>query len=170
LSFDPAVSGAPASIDAGQAIALELTVDVAIHATHPIAAAQFMEGADVFDANFNFLGDPSQLASIPPGRGALDVRFIAPTALAPIFAQVVAPTGAQVSIDGNTVSGWAAIGASGWSAANVQLFLTDAHHATGDQPFTVSVYAYPSSGSTSYWYAGAYGPSDDIYGDGFDSP
>ncbi len=172
LLFDPPVSGVSASLNAGQAIQFELTTDVHVSASHPIASAQFMEGSQAFDLilHMNSLGDPSQLASIPANRGALAVDFIAPTALASIFAQVIAPTGAHVTIDGTAVGGWSAIGSSGYSGANVLLCCTDAHHAAGDQPFTVSVYAYPSAppGYTSFWYAGGLGPSDDLFWDGFD--
>ncbi len=93
--------------------------------------------------------------------------FIAPTALAPIFAQVVAPTGATVTVDGTSVSGWNAIGNSGYSVALVALCCTDAHHAAGDQLFNLSVYAYPP-GFTSYWYPASLGIDDDIFRNGFD--
>lgn len=167
LTFDPAVAGAPASLNAGQANAFEVLVDVHVHASQPIAVSQFMEGSQQFGAGN--AGDPSQLTSIPSNRGALAVDFIAPAALAPNFAQVIAPTGAAVSIDGTDVTGWNGIGASGYSGANVALSSTDAHHATGDQPFTLSVYSYPADNQTSFWYAGGIGPSDDIFGDGLDN-
>jgi hypothetical protein len=168
LTFDP--SGAfPATIAAGATVTIEATTDLHLHANHPVAVMQFMEGADAFVGNNTYRGDPSQLASIPSNRGALAMDFVAPMSLAPIFAQIIAPTGAQVSIDNSLVTGWTAIGSSGYSGANVALCCTDAHHATANVPFTLSVYAYPAAATaTSFWYAGGIGPSDDIFGDGFE--
>jgi hypothetical protein len=168
LTYDPVVGGAPASIGAGAAFTFEATSDVHLQADHPIGVMQVMESASAFPGNPDAHGDPAQLASIPSNRGALVADFIAPLALAPMFAQVIAPTGAQVLVDGVAVAGWSPIGSSGYSGANVALCCTDAHHATGDQPFTVSVYAYPAAAATSVWYAGQLGPRDDIFGDGFD--
>jgi hypothetical protein len=167
LSFDPVVAGAPSSLNAGQTVGVELFVDVHLHADQPIISSQFMEGSQAFANNTNYIGDPSQLTSIPSNRGAIASDFIAPSALASIFAQVIAPSGTQVTLDGSAVSGWQAIGSSGYSGANVALCCSDVHHATAAQPFTLSVYAYPAIDTTSYWYAGQLGPSDDIFGDGF---
>jgi hypothetical protein len=167
LTFDPAVPGAPSILDAGQATTFEATVDTYLHAGHPIVAMQFMEGNQAFAQNVASRGDPSQLASVAVNRGALEADFVAPTTFAPIFAQVVAPSGATVLIDGDAVTGWSAVGGSGYSSANVGLCCTDKHHAAGNRPFTLSVYAYPGS-TTSYWYAAQLGPRDDIFGDGFE--
>jgi hypothetical protein len=168
LIFDPTPGGAPTSLNAGVSYAFEATADVHIAADHPIVVSQFMEGSSAFVGNINNLGDPSQLTSIPSNRGALAIDFIAPSAFASIYAQVIAPTGAVVTIDSSPVSGWQAIGSSGYSGANVLLCCTDVHHASATQPMTLSVYAYPSSSSTSFWYAAGWGPSDDIFGDGFE--
>lgn len=168
VTFDPLPAGAPGTLNAGQSALVETTSDVHASADHPIAITQYMESASAFAGNANYLGDPSQLTSIPTNYGALTMDFLAPSALAPIFAQVIAPTGAQVLIDGAPASGWQAIGSSGYSGANVPLCCSDTHHAEASQPFTLSVYAYPSAGTTSFWYAGGLGPSDDIFGDGFD--
>jgi hypothetical protein len=167
IAVDPSVIGVPTALNAGQSVTFEATVDVHIQADQPILVSQFMEGASAFSGS-GTAGDPSQLTAIPTNRGALSLDFIAPMSFAPIYAQVIAPTGASVILDGSAVSGWSAIGSSGYSGANISLCCADVHHASGNQPFTLSAYAYPSTGGTSYWYAGGVGPSDDIFGDGFE--
>ena len=168
VTYDPAVAGAPGMLSAGQSVVFEAGNDVHVHADQKFFAAQFMEGSQTFSGNTNNAGDPSQLTSIPSNRGALVVNFVAPTSFAPVFAQVIGPTGAGVQVDGVAVTAWNSIGSSGYSAANVSLCCTDFHSATSNQPITVSVYAYPASFGTSYWYAAGVGPSDDIFGDSFD--
>ena len=168
ITADPASIGAPSTLSAGQSVTIAASIDVRIQGDQKFIASQFMEGAQAFADNTNNVGDPSQLTSIPANRGALTINFVAPVALAPIYAQVIAPTGASVQIDNTAVSGWAAIGSSGFSGANVSLCCTDFHVATSNQPITLSVYAYPAAAGTSYWYAGGWGPSDDIFGDSVD--
>ena len=167
LSFDPSLGAVPATLNAGQSATFEATADFHLVADQSILVSQVMEGSEAFIGS-GIAGDPSQLTAIPVNRAALAMDFIAPVAFAPVFAQVIAPTGAAVVIDGSAVSGWSSIGSSGYSGANVALCCADAHHASADQPFTLSVYAYPSNGGTSYWYAGGIGPSDDIFGDSFE--
>jgi hypothetical protein len=124
-----------------------------------------MEGADT--AGFNGLGDPAQSIAIPTSQGKRSIDFLAPSQFAPIWAQLVAPTGATISIDATTVSGWTAIGTSGFSVTRFAVCgCTDVHHAVGNQPFTLSVHAYPQY--TSYWYPGSLGIDDDIFKDGFE--
>jgi hypothetical protein len=96
------------------------------------------------------------------------MNFVAPVAFAPISPKSSHETGSNILVDAAAVTGWTAIGGSGYSGANVSLCYTDFHTATSDQPFTLSVYAYPISASTSFWYAGGIGPSDDTFGDGFE--
>ena len=55
---------------------------------------------------------------------------------------------------GVTVSGFVAIGSSGFSVARIELSNGgDGNHViTGDEPFGISVYGYGND--TSYWYPG----------------
>jgi hypothetical protein len=165
LTTDPAVGGLPASLDAGHAYTFEATTNFHLQASQPVAVAMFMEGG--MASGFSD-GDPSQSIPVPTHQGRSSIDFIAPTSLAPIYAQLVAPTGAAISVDATPVSGWTAIGSSGYSETRVALSGTDGHHASGDKLFSLSVHAYPGAGSTSYWYPGSLGIGDDIFRNGFE--
>ncbi len=164
LSFNPTIAGAPSSIDAGNSVTFEANTDFHLQSSNPVAVAMLMEGGQKF---LSGNGDPSQSIPIPTSQSKTSMDFIAPTNLAPIFAQVVALTNATIMVDSNVASGWIPIGSSGYSTTRVSLCCTDAHHASGDQPFTLSVHAYPA-GSTSYWYPGSLGIGDDLFHDGFE--
>jgi hypothetical protein len=164
LTFNPAISGAPSSIGAGASATFEASTDFHLQASHPVVVGTFMEGGQGFTSG---VGDPSESMPIPTNQAIKSITFIAPTNLAPIYAQLVAPTNATIVVDSNVATGWTAIGSSGYSTTHVTLCCTDAHQASGDKPFTVSVYAYPA-GNTSYWYPGSLGIDDDIFRNGFE--
>jgi hypothetical protein len=161
---DPSVPGAPTSLQAGQVATFETTVDFRLHCSAAVAVGVFMEGSAT--PAFNGTGDPSQSIAIPTTQARRAVDFLASPALTPAFAQITAPTGAAISVDGSMVAGWTPIGAnSGYSTAHISLCCTDVHHAGGNRPFLLSVYSYPSY--TSYWYPGSLGLGDIIFADGF---
>ena len=163
MTYDPPVA-APLTLAVGASATFQATVDFHLVSSAPVLVGQFMEGGTT--PGFGGNGDPSELIAIPTNQAQRTVTFYAPALFSPIFAQVIAPTGTALTIDGTAVTGWTAIGNSGYSASNYALCCVDVHQATGNQPFTLSVYAYPP-GSTSYWYAGASGIGDDIFADGF---
>ena len=76
---------------------------------------------------------------------------------------MVAPASATITVDGSVVTGWTAISGSGYSVALVSLSGVDVHHATGNRPFTLSVYSYQTY--TSYWYPASLWLDDIIFDD-----
>lgn len=165
LTTSPPISGAPLSLNVGTSASFEATVDFHLHSSSPVAVGLFMEGSAT--TGFGNVGDPSQSIAVPTFQRRRSIDFSAPISFAPVFAQLVAPTGTTISLDSAIVSGWSTIGGSGYSVATVALCCTDAHHATGDQPFSLTVHAYPP-GNTSYWYPGGLGIDDVIFRNGFD--
>lgn len=164
LSTNPLIGGVPSNLDAGQTAVFETTVDFRLQGSNPLGVGLFMEGSQA--AGFTG-GDPSQSIPVATDRGKRSVDFIAPTNLAPVWAQLVAPTGAAISVDSVPATGWTAIGSSGYSVTRVPLCCTQKHHASGDLPFTISIHAYPGD-DTSYWYPGSLGIEDGIFRDGFE--
>jgi hypothetical protein len=130
----------------------------------PILIGQFMEGLGT--TGFDLKGDPGQTIAVPLKYAQTRAEFLAPAQLAPTSAQLIAPSGAVVTVDGVAASDWAAIGTTGYSVANVALSNVDAHEAVGDEPFTLSVYAYPTF--SGYWHPGRLGASDALFADGFE--
>jgi len=92
--------------------------------------------------------------SVPTEQYRSAYSFHAPTNYESSFANITAPVGAAVMIDGQAVAGFTPIGATGFNVARVQLSNAgDGDHTiTGDQAFGVQVYGYGQY--TSYWYPG----------------
>jgi len=156
LSYDPPQAGAPTAI-ANPGDFVEIARQPAsfqVTANHKILVAQYMEGQMATAGND---GDPSMSVATPVEQYRSSYRFHAPTNYVVGYLDVLAPTGASISLDGAPVSGFAAIGTSGYGLARVSPLGsgpgTDGSHLiTGDQPFGISVYGYGDS--TSYWYPG----------------
>ena len=138
-------------------------VDFELQADRPVAVATFMEGGSAFGSSGP--GDPAQSIVVPWNQARRSIDFAAPASIGPAWAQIVARSGATITLDGSAVTGWSAIGSSGYSTANVALCCSDVHHAAGNRPFTLSVYSYPDFAA--YWYPAAIG-FEEIFADGFD--
>ena len=96
-------------------------------------------------------GDPAMSLVPPEDQFRRDYTFLTPDSYAQHFVNIVAPTGASVTLDGTPVSGFSEIEGTGWSRVNVEVG-AGAHNATSDQAFGVWVYGFGSF--TSYLYPG----------------
>ena len=154
IAYDPPQAGAPTSIAlAGGWFEIESTAeDFRISANQPILVVQTMEGQE---AGGN-AGDPAMTLAVPEAQYRTSYLFHAPTNYDHSYANIVAPTGETVTLDGQIVAGMIPIGNTGYSVARVSLSNegNGNHTATGTAPFGISVYGYGQY--TSYWYpAGA---------------
>lgn len=165
IELDPTVPGVPATLDENAVITFETPSDLRLHASHPVAVALFMEGSE---ATATGAGDPSQSVALAAHQLKSSFDFAAPLKAAPATLDLVAPTGAHVIVDAAGVTGWTPIGNSGWSVAHVALCCSMSHHASGDQPFTGAVHAYPDGSSASYWYPATLGIDGAFFRDGFE--
>ena len=151
LTFDPPVAGAPTRIDGvGQFVELPAgDDDFLVTADRKILVVQYMLAEDVVGT-----GDPSMSQAVPADQWRLDYLFHAPANYEQSFVTVVAPEGAEVSLDGAAVTGWAPLGDSGLAVARRELRGDTGgdHHISGSAPFGISVYGYGRY--TSYWYPG----------------
>jgi len=155
----------PFGLQAGASTTFEATADFRLQTSQPVVVATFMEGSQAI--GFDNAGDPAQSVPIPLSQARTVVDFVASPALAPAFAQLIAPSDATVIVDGAAATGWTAIGSSGYSTTNVPVCCTDTHRAVSNgKPFLLSVYSYPLY--TSYWYPAFLGAGDVIFADGFD--
>jgi hypothetical protein len=154
LTYDPPIAGAPSSIAAiGGFVELSQQAgDFAIRADHKILVSETMLGQEAGGGT----GDPAQTIAVPVDQYRTEYLFHAPTNYEVNYVNVTAPTGAQVTLDGAPATGFAPIGASGYSAARVQLGAgiggNGDHTASSNEPFGISVYGYGQY--TSYWYPG----------------
>ena len=166
LSADPPQTGLTSPINAGQVVYIEATTHFHLTSNNPVIVGQYME------STYNFgtacvnsaagsgpqdCGDPAMSLAVATPQFRTNYQFIAPPSYSENWVNVIAPNGATVKVDGNTVTGYVAIGsASGYEVAHVSLCsggsCTGVHTATSTVPFGIEVYGYGVY--TSYMYPG----------------
>ena len=78
--------------------------------------------------------------------------FLTPSTFTENWVNVVAPSGGQVLLDGSPISGFQAIGSTGYDVARVALSPGAHHIASAGTGFGITAYGYASY--TSYLYPG----------------
>ncbi len=158
LTFDPPIPslGAP-TLKAGAYIDLPMdNKGYQISGSGPILVAQFMASGDKVDpANSGTpqsKGDPSLSFAVPSTQFRKEYVFLVPDSYTYDFVNVIAQTGAAITLDGATPKqAFTPIGTSGYGVARIKL--TGGNHAiSGDSAFGIAVYGYGAY--TSYMYPG----------------
>jgi hypothetical protein len=151
LTYDPPQNGAPAALaKAGDYAEFSTDKDFKITANFKIAVSEYMIG----QSGGGGAGDPAMTIGVPIEQYRSSYSFHAPTNYESSFANITAPAGAVINIDGQAVGGFQAIGGTGFAGVRVQLSNAGNgdHTITGDKAFGVQVYGYGQY--TSYWYPG----------------
>ncbi len=152
IAYEPPISGAETYLtEVGDfAEIAQQTGDYLITADKKVIVAQYMESALAGGDT----GDPAMALVVATDQYRDEYLFHAPANYETNYANVIAPSGAAVTLDGAAVTGFVSVGSTGYEVARVELDNTgDGNHfATGDQPFGISVYGY--GWCTSYWYPG----------------
>ncbi|PCC74915.1 hypothetical protein SAMN02745121_08402 [Nannocystis exedens] len=150
LGYDPPQPGAPTTIaEAGDYAEIAATdQDFMITASAKVVVAQYMRSQKAGGG----LGDPSLLLAVPPERFRDSYLFHTPSGFEGTFVGIVAPLGAEVTLDGLVVADFEPIGATQYGVARVELTANPAgqHEVAADVPVGVSVYG--TGFCTSYWY------------------
>ncbi|MEZ4371226.1 MAG: IgGFc-binding protein [Polyangiaceae bacterium] len=152
IDFEPAVNGS-VTLNAGEWIEIgPITSDFRIQSDDRIMVSQYMVGEN-FSGQSVGAGDPALSIAIPVEQYRLEYTFLAPTTYTYNFVNVVAPPGANITIDGTAIDQgrFSPIGNSGFNVARVQV-PGGAHAMKGDKNFGIVVYGYASY--TSYMYPG----------------
>ncbi len=156
VSFDPPISGIsnPTTLNAGEKIRFPTNNNFVVSSQdlqHPILVTQFFQGEEAHSAQ---VGDPTMILAVPVEQYRTDYAFSTPTTVAQDYMNVIRPTGAAVTLDGQPVSpasGWTTVGSSGFQVGRVSI--TDGtHHLSAAQPVGLTVYGYDSY--VSYGYPG----------------
>jgi hypothetical protein len=151
LTYDPPQGGAPTSIPlaGGYVEIVGTAADFEVQANAKIIVAQFLESETVVGG-----GDPSMTLAVAKQQYRKSYLFHAPTNYTQNFVNVVAPTGATVTLDGASVVGFGPIGGTGYSVARVLLSNSGngTHAVSSSVAFGISVYGYGDY--TSFWYPG----------------
>jgi hypothetical protein len=152
ITYDPPQAGAPTMLaNAGDVATLAATsADFRITSAEKILVSEYMQG----QAAGGNKGDPAMTMAVPVEQYRTNYLVHAPTNYTNSLANIVAPTGAAITVDGAMINNWTAIGATGFSVARVALSNAgDGNHVLdGDEEFSVQVYGYGQY--TSYWYPG----------------
>ncbi len=159
LTFTPAVSGAPATLNAGQVVNLDtVNTDFVVTGSHEFEVGTMMKSGSVVDPNatMNAEGDPSLSSMIAVEQYRLKFVFLAPDDYDLNYADVVAPMNAHLMLDGAAVTtAGGQVGTTGYAVYRIKLVPganAGAHTLESDQPCGVQILGYGSY--TSYQYPG----------------
>ncbi len=152
LVYEPAQPGAPAVLaKAGDYAEIAQTKnDFRITGDKKILVAQYMLGQNAGGNS----GDPAMSLAVATEQYRTQYLVHAPTNYDTSWANIIAPAGAVITVDGAAVGNFTPIGNTGYSVSRLQLSNGgDGNHlATGDKAFGIMVYGYGQY--TSYCYPG----------------
>src|SRR5581483_1911445 len=157
LTFAPAISGAPSTINAGQVIELGMvTSDVEVSGDHEFIVSTIQLSGGLVDPNAAGgmqKGDPSLSTATAVEQFRLKYVFLAPNDYDVNYADVVVPMGAHLTLDGSAVGqSPTQIGSGNFGVVRLKLDGTGGggHTLSGDQPFGLQIEGYGQY--TSYQY------------------
>jgi hypothetical protein len=156
LTFMPAVSGAPSTINAGQVVELGMvTQDFEVSGDHEFIVSTIQLSGGLVDPNGGSMqkGDPSLSTATAVEQFRLTYVFLAPNDYDVSYADVVVPTGTHLMLDGAAVSqSPTQIGGGNFGVVRVKLDGSSGggHTLSGDQPFGLQIEGYGQY--TSYQY------------------
>jgi hypothetical protein len=156
LTYSPSVSGAPATLNAGQVVEFDASADFVVTGSHEFIVGIVQKSGSVVDPSGNpAKGDPSLSSAIAVEQYRLKYVFLAPDDYDTNFADVVAPMNAMLVLDGAAVKVMPTqVGSTGYGVFRIPLSNANggAHTLTSDQPVGLQVNGYGSY--TSYQYPG----------------
>jgi hypothetical protein len=159
LTYDPPQAGAAASLNAGQTTFFHTTQHFHVTSNNPVFVGQYMMSEQNFTPN-DTAGDPSLSLAVATSQFRDNYQFVAPANYQQNWVNVIAPSGASITVDGVVVPAntYTPIGNSGYGVAKVSLCANNScqnngvHLASGNKQFGIEVYGYGSY--TSYMYPG----------------
>ncbi|HEY3595294.1 MAG TPA: IgGFc-binding protein, partial [Polyangiaceae bacterium] len=155
LTFEPPSMYKNVTLNAGEALESQGTTDARVSSSTAFAVTQYLNGGNTAADQ----GGPNQLAVTPRSQYQSSYIFLAPqnintsTSFASNLA-IMAPTGATVTIDGQTLrpDRFSPVGASGMSVVHLPLNQNDqVHNLTADRP--VGAVVYGEAQYTSFVYS-----------------
>jgi hypothetical protein len=159
LTYVPAApTGCPATINAGQVVECGIvTADFEVKGSQPFGVGSFMESGAIVDPNdtMGSEGDPSESFTTAVEQYRTKYVFLAPNDYDYSFGDVVAPSGAGLTLDGAAVTApGTPLGTSGYQIYRIALGAgqNGAHVLTSTKPVGLQVMGYGRY--TSYQYPG----------------
>jgi hypothetical protein len=160
LTYSPSVANAPASLSAGQVYEFDASADFVVTGDHEFVVGILQKSGSVVDQMGIFSttpskGDPSLSSAIAVEQYRLKYVFLAPDDYDLNYADVVAPMGAMLMLDGAAVTATPAqVGTTGYGTYRIKLNNANGgtHTLVSDQPCGLQILGYGSY--TSYQYPG----------------
>jgi hypothetical protein len=158
LTYSPSrPAGCPETLDAGQVVACSIYVtrSFEVKGTHEFAVSSFQLGGSVIESVTHSStgdGDPSMSPMVATEQYLTSYIFLAPIDYDQSFADIVAPPGTSITLDGRAVTNFSSEINSAWSVTRVALLTggEGAHVLTASKPVGVQVLGYGRY--TSYQY------------------
>jgi hypothetical protein len=136
------------TLNRGEFVEFQSGGDFEASATKPILVGQYMTGSR--NPGANSIGDPAFTLAAPIEQWRRDYIVLTPQAYnSGDFLNIIAPTGSEVTIDGNIVEGWAPVAEGTFSVAKVPVE-DGTHTLVSEAQFTVVAYGYDSDVSYAY--------------------
>ena len=156
LTYNPSKpAGCPSTLNAGQVVQCTnyVTTDFEVKGDQSFGVFSGMLGGTLVDP-VNGDGDPSESFAVAVEQYRTAYIFLAPSDYDISYVDIVGPSGVNVQVDNQTVSGFKAIGSSGYGVARYKLGAgqAGAHVLSSDQPVGIQVMGYGQY--TSYQYPG----------------
>jgi hypothetical protein len=149
-------AGAPSSLAAGQVVDVPalVTAPFEVRGSNEFAVASIMPGGEIQDPGTNDpQGDPSLTFAVAVEQFRTQYVFLAPTDYAESYADVVAPPGAHLMLDGQSLAASSGAIGTAWNVYRLPLAAgTGAHVVTSDVPVGVQVMGFGHA--TSYYTPG----------------
>ena len=152
ITYDPPSARPAETLNAGQIVEFATNVSFRATGTRAFLVAQYMIGQGNFDPAMPGAGDPAMVLEVPVQQFRTSYDFLVPSTYPQNFLNVVAPTGAALTIDGAPLRG-SSMDVSGYTVYTLPV-AAGAHRVrtTGEQQFGVKVYGIAPY--TSYMYPG----------------
>ncbi|HQK16514.1 MAG TPA: IgGFc-binding protein, partial [Polyangiaceae bacterium] len=149
-TFEPAVSAPITLNNLGDYVEIDANQPFRIQATGRILVSQYMKGQNAGGNS----GDPAMALAVTSSQFRQSYLFHSPVNYEHNYVNIIAPDGAQVTLDGAPVTGFVPVGTTGYSDARLKLPTSGNgnHHLEADQRVGITVYGYGQY--TSYWYPG----------------
>ena len=159
LTYNPSVSGAPATLNAGQVVDIgPTTTDFEVTGDHEFAVETVMQGGSVVDPGSPATmqrGDPSESLFFAVEQYRMGYLFLAPSDYDVSYVVIAAPTTAHLMLDGAAVTVTPTpIGSGAFGTFRVPISASagGSHTLTSDVPMGIQVLGYGQY--TSYQYPG----------------
>jgi hypothetical protein len=159
LTYSPSrPAGCPETLDAGQVVQCSgsyVKSSFEVKGTHEFAVSSFQLGGSIIDEFTQSItadGDPSMSPMVATQQYLTSYIFLAPVDYDQSFADIVAPPGTTITLDGRAVTNYPSVINHSWSVIRVALLTGGggAHVLTASKPVGVQVVGYGSY--TSYQY------------------